>query len=161
MKRYGCLMGTTSLMTTSLKSPTARKLLEDLDAELMGLYPDHPYPPPFGDNEAAGTGSVLIAYNDRRAVGCGAVRQLDDATAELLRMYVLPTARRKGIGAMLLDALEAEAAELGVSRVVLETGDRQPDAIGLYEKHGYNRIGGWIDDPNPHSIFMAKNLATP
>jgi len=87
-----------SLMTTSLKSPTARKLLEDLDAELVGLYPDHPYPPPFGDEEAAGVGSVLIAYADRRAVGCGAIRRLDGTTAELLRMYVLPTSRGKGIG---------------------------------------------------------------
>ena len=41
-----------TLMTTSLSSPTARKLLEDLDAELVSLYPDHPYPPPFGDEEA-------------------------------------------------------------------------------------------------------------
>ena len=95
-------MGTsTSLMTTSLQSPTARKLLEDLDAELVGLYPDHPYPPPFGDEEASGIGSVLIAYRDRRAVGCGAVRRLNGDVAELLRMYVLPSARGKGIGKLL------------------------------------------------------------
>ncbi|MFV2039677.1 MAG: GNAT family N-acetyltransferase, partial [Acidimicrobiales bacterium] len=129
-----------SLMTTSLKSPTARKLMENLDAELMGLYPDHPYPPPFGDDEAAGVGSVLIAYSDRRAVGCGAVRRLDQATAELLRMYVLPNARGKGIGKLLLASLEAEAADMGAARVVLEAGDRQDDAIGLYESSGYARI---------------------
>ena len=151
-------MSTTSLMTTSLESPTARKLLEDLDAELMGLYPDHPYPPPFGDDEAAGTGSILIAYRDRRAIGCGAVRRLDDTTAELLRMYVLPTARGEGIGGLLLATLEAEATGMGVARVVLEAGDRQPDAIGLYTKAGYRRFDGWIADANPHSIFMEKDL---
>lgn len=151
-------MSTTSLMTTSLESPTARKLLEDLDAELMGLYPDHPYPPPFGDDEAAGVGSILIAYRERRAVGCGAVRRLDDDTAELLRMYVLPTARGNGIGKLLLATLEAEAVDMHVSRLVLEAGDRQPDAIALYTSAGYERFSGWIDDPNPHSIFMHKDL---
>lgn len=145
-------------MTTSLSSPTARKLLDSLDAELTGLYPDHPYPPPFGDDEAAGIGSVLIAYRDRRAVGCGAVRQLDDTTAELLRMYVLPTARGEGVGKLLLSALEAEAVELGAARVVLEAGDRQPDALGLYTSSGYSPIEAWISDPNPHSLFMAKDL---
>lgn len=148
-----------SLMTTSLKSPTARKLLEDLDAELMGLYPDHPYPPPFGDEEASGIGAVLIAYNDRRAVGCGAVRHLSEDTAELMRMYVLPSARGKGIGKLLLRSLEDEARDMGVTMVVLEAGDRQHDAIGLYASHGYDRIDGWLDDPNPHSVFMGKRLA--
>ncbi|MGI9642248.1 MAG: GNAT family N-acetyltransferase [Acidimicrobiia bacterium] len=151
-------MGTTSLVTTSLESPTARKLLGDLDAELMGLYPDHPYPPPFGDDEAVGVGSVLIAYDDQRAVGCGAVRRLDDETAELMRMYVLPTARRIGIGKLLLRSLEAEARDLGVTRVVLEAGDRQPDAIAMYEHHGYEAIPTWKDDPNPHSLFLARVL---
>lgn len=152
-------MGTTSLVTTSLESPTARKLLGDLDAELMGLYPDHPYPPPFGDEEAVGVGSVLIAYDDQRAVGCGAVRQLDSTTAELLRMYVLPTARRKGVGSLLLDTLETEASEMGVSKVVLEAGDRQPDAIALYEHRGYQAIPTWKQEPNPHSVFMSRDLS--
>ncbi len=151
-------MSTTSVMTTSLKSPTARKLLEDLDAELMGLYPDHPYPPPFGDEEAEGVGSVLIAYADRRAVGCGAVRRIDDATAEILRMYVLPSARRRGIGSLLLDGLEAEAADMGVTRLVLEAGDRQPDALALYAARGFVRTDAWAEDPNPHSVFMTRAL---
>lgn len=146
-------------MTTSLKSPTARKLMENLDAELMGLYPDHPYPPPFGDDEAAGEGSVLIAYSDRRAVGCGAVRRRDETTAELLRMYVLPSARGQGMGKLLLASLEAEAAEMGATRIVLEAGDLQHDAIGLYESHGYTPIPAWAENPNPHSIFMARSLA--
>lgn len=145
-------------MTTSLSSPTARKLLESLDAELTGLYPDHPYPPPFGDDEAAGIGSILIAYRDRRAVGCGAVRRLDDTTAELLRMYVLPSARGEGVGKTLLSALEAEAGDLGATSVKLEAGDRQPDAIGLYTSHGYGPIEAWSANPNPHSVFMAKDL---
>ena len=152
-------MGTSmSLVTASLGSPTARKLLKNLDAELMGLYPDHPYPPPFGDDEASGIGSVLIVYDGRKATGCGAVRRLDEATAEILRMYVLPAARGRGVGKLLLESLEAAAADIGASEVVLETGDRQPGAIGLYESHGYSPIETWLGDPNPHSIFMARSL---
>jgi putative acetyltransferase len=151
-------MSTTSVMTTSLTSPTARKLLEDLDAELMGLYPDHPYPPPFGDDEASGVGSVLIAYSQRRAVGCGAIRQIDTTTAELLRMYVLPTARRRGIGSLLLDGLETEAVSMGFTRLILEAGDRQPDALALYTARGFQPVDPWLDDPNPHSVFMARDL---
>ncbi len=146
----------TTLMTTSLHSPTARKLMEDLDAELVTLYPDHPYPPPFGDAEAGGIGSVLIAYQDRRPVGCGAVRRLDTDTAELLRMYVLPSARGQGLGKMLLESLEEEARALDVQRIVLEAGDRQRDALGLYRSSGYKPIPAWVGEPNPHSIFMEK-----
>jgi GNAT superfamily N-acetyltransferase len=145
-----------TLMTTSLSSPTARKLLEDLDAELVSLYPDHPYPPPFGDEEASGVGVVLIAYQESRAVGCGAVRQLDKQTAELMRMYVLPSARGRGLGKLLLESLEAEARDLGVVRMVLEAGDRQPDALGLYQSQGYEPIEPWLEDHHPHSIFMEK-----
>ncbi len=149
----------TALMTTSLKSATARKLMEDLDAELVSLYPDHPYPPPFGDDEASGIGVVLIAYRDNKPVGCGAVRRLDQDTVELLRMYVLPSARGTGLGKMLLESMEAEARDLGVSRMVLEAGDRQPDALGLYRSRGYVEIEPWLDDPNPHSVFMEKLVA--
>jgi len=145
-------------MTTSLNSPTARKLLGDLDAELVGLYPDHPYPPPFEDEHADGVGSILIAYSERRAVGCGAIRQIDQNTAELLRMYVLPSARRRGIGSTLLDALEHEAGEMGADRILLEAGDRQPDAIALYQHRGYTPTAGWVAEPNPHSVFMAREL---
>lgn len=154
---YGLTMSTTSLMTTSLTSPTARKLLGDLDAELMGLYPDHPYPPPFGDDEATGIGKVLIAYANRRAVGCGAVRRIDQTRAELLRMYVLPSARRQGIGSLLLGAMEAEASEIGATTMMLEAGDRQPDAIALYESRGYTRTEPWMDEPHPHSVFMQRS----
>lgn len=145
-------------MTTSLRSPTARKLMADLDAELVTLYPDHPYPPPLGDADDGAVGTALIVYQDRRAVGCGAVRLLDDDTAELLRMYVLPDVRGQGLGKLLLAALEDEAEALGVRRMVLEAGDRQPDAVGLYRQSGWVDVEPWVPDPNPHSVFMTKRV---
>jgi GNAT superfamily N-acetyltransferase len=59
---------------------------------------------------------------------------------EVKRMYVLPNNRGKGIATTLLWELEKWALELGYMKCVLETGKRQPEAISLYEKSGYQRI---------------------
>ena len=52
-------------------------------------------------------------------------------------MYVEPASRGLGLGRRLLEALEVEARRLGYVAVVLETGDRQPEALGLYTSAGY------------------------
>jgi putative acetyltransferase len=91
----------------------------------------------------------LVAYDvpddgdddrDELPVGCGALRALDSTHGEIKRMYVIPERRGTGISTRLLAALEGEARGLGWDRVVLETGDRQPDAMRLYEREGYTRI---------------------
>jgi GNAT superfamily N-acetyltransferase len=82
----------------------------------------------------------LVAALDGEAVGCGALRRLDDATGELKRMYVAPAARRLGVGRGLLDELERRARGLGLRRLVLETGLRQHEAMAMYERAGYARI---------------------
>jgi GNAT superfamily N-acetyltransferase len=86
-------------------------------------------------------GAFLVVRDDAgRAVGCGGVCRFDDTRAELKRMYVAPGARGRGLGRRLLEELEAEARRLGYAGVVLETGDRQPAALGLYVSAGYARI---------------------
>jgi GNAT superfamily N-acetyltransferase len=72
-----------------------------------------------------------------RAVACGGVCRFDAARAELKRMYVLPPARGSGLGRDLLELLESEARRLGYTGIVLETGNRQPEALGLYTSAGY------------------------
>jgi GNAT superfamily N-acetyltransferase len=112
---------------------------------------------------AAPGGMFLLAWLDGRAVGCGGVRCRDDMGAgvgELKRMYVAPDARRRRVGRALLDALEGEASRLGYSRLVLETGTKQPDAIALYTSAGYEPIapyGTYRDSPD--SRCFAKPLA--
>ena len=83
---------------------------------------------------------LVIRDEDGRAVGCGGVARFDDARGELKRMYVVPEARGRGLGRELLVALEAEARRLRYQAIVLETGDRQPEALGLYLSAGYERI---------------------
>jgi putative acetyltransferase len=82
----------------------------------------------------------LVAFDGDEAVACGGIRQLDDVHGEVKRMYVLPDRRGSGVAADILHALETWATERGWERLVLETGDRQPDAIRFYEREGYTRI---------------------
>ena len=105
--------------------------------------------------------AILLVYLDGAAVGCGAVRRLDEATAELKRMYVEPSVRGRGIGRALVQALEAEARRLGARRVVLETGTRLAPAIRLYETTGYARIplyGEYVASSDT-SLCFGKSLA--
>jgi putative acetyltransferase len=110
---------------------------------------------------AVGEGAFLVAFLDNVAVGCGAVRQLDKATAELKRMYVDPSVRGQGIGRALVEALEHEARLIGVTRIVLETGTRLAPAMKLYQAMGYARIplfGEYLSSPNT-SLCFGKSLA--
>jgi GNAT superfamily N-acetyltransferase len=85
-------------------------------------------------------GSFLLARIEGRPVGCGGIRRHHDDVAEIKRMYVVPDARRRGVARVLLGALEAQARRLGYRAIVLETGTGQPEAVALYENHGYGRI---------------------
>lgn len=86
---------------------------------------------------------AVVAYENGLPVGCGAIKLFDAGTVEVKRMYVLPEHRRKGIAALLLDALEQRARETGYTRCVLETGKRMPSAIALYERAGYMRMDNY------------------
>ena len=109
-------------------------------------------------------GTFLVAWLEGEAAGCGAVKPLDsDATkGEIKRMYTLPSARRRGISRALLVALEARAAELGYGYLQLETGLAQPEAIGLYESHGWHRITPYGHyKHSPQSVCFAKAIVPP
>jgi GNAT superfamily N-acetyltransferase len=92
---------------------------------------------------AAGLGTFVIARADGRAVGCGALRKLDGESAEVKRMYVAPEVRGNGVAKQILEHLEGVGRELGVHRLVLETGIYQAEAIGLYHGAGYEPVRCW------------------
>jgi GNAT superfamily N-acetyltransferase len=83
---------------------------------------------------------VIVAYEDGKAVGCGAIKEYGQHTMEVKRMYVSPESRKKGIASEILKELEEWAYELSNSKCILETGKRQQEAIGLYKKSGYKLI---------------------
>jgi len=103
----------------------------------------------------------LVAFDDDgRAVGCGGLRTLDETHGEIKRMYVVPERRGTGVSTTILSALEGEVRSRGWTRLVLETGDQQPDAMRLYEREGYTRIPnfGYYAD-SELSICYEKALA--
>lgn len=91
-------------------------------------------------------GVFVVGYLDGVPVACGGWRARDAAPqfavgdAEIKRMYVVPAVRGRGLARALLAELERTAAAAGRRRMVLETGLRQPEAIGLYVSSGYTAI---------------------
>jgi transketolase len=144
-----------------MTSSVARELIAALNAELSIRYREP------GANHfqldptevAEGQGAFLVAYAGDEPVGCGAVRRNDAHTAEIKRMYVAPASRSGGVARRVLAALELEARGLGVHRIVLETGIRNPDALALYTRAGFAEIppfGEYVG--SPLSVCMAKDL---
>jgi GNAT superfamily N-acetyltransferase len=113
---------------------------------------------------AADVSVVLLARDDDdgTAVGCGALRDLGNGTAEIKRMYVVPGARGRGISTAVLAGLEEAARERGWTTLRLETGPRQPEAIGLYTRAGYRPIpafGGYVDAADAEdSLFFERDI---
>jgi GNAT superfamily N-acetyltransferase len=144
-----------------LHSPVAMTLIGALNDELSKRYPEAgaTHFRLDADEVTDGRGAFLIAWTSGRPVGCGAIRRLDAATAEIKRMYVEQPARGTGVGRALLTALEAEARSLAVLRIVLETGERQLEALALYSSAGFARIPRFGEyAPSELSICMAKDL---
>ena len=102
---------------------------------------------------------VVVAYENELAVGCGAFREYEPNVAEIKRMFVRPENRGRGIAGQILAELETWARELNYSECVLETGVKQPEAIRLYQKSGYEKIpsyGQYLNVEN--SVCMKKTL---
>ena len=103
-------------------------------------------------------GAFFVAYDGERPVGCGGWR-VHGEDAELKRMYTAPAVRGKGVARRLLAAIEESAGSAGHKRVILETGSKQPEAVGLYESSGYERIAdfGYYKD-YPNVLSYARTL---
>ena len=150
-----------SIQRSDILSTAARTLIEALNAELSSRYPEEGACHFRLDAEelADGRGAFLIASRAGKPIACGAVRRIEERTGELKRMYVRPEERGRGMGRVILVALEAEARALGISRLVLETGIRQTEALALYKRAGFSRIDPFGEyTTSPLSVCMAKEL---
>ncbi|EAR02054.1 GNAT family N-acetyltransferase [Maribacter sp. HTCC2170] len=83
---------------------------------------------------------VVVLYENQKPLGCGAIKEFDNSTMEVKRMYTIPENRGKGLATKILTELETWALEMSYEGCVLETGKRQPEAIKLYVKNGYMQI---------------------
>jgi putative acetyltransferase len=127
------------------ESPDARRLIGALDEHLAGRYaPEQRFGPNLKPEQlASGQGAFVLARAGQEAVGCGALRRLDPETGEVKRMYVEPRWRGRGVARRILDRLEAAAEDLGIARLVLETGVHQVEAIALYRRTGFTEVACW------------------
>jgi putative acetyltransferase len=119
--------------------PDAVSLRAAQRAEISARYgsPDsEPGPAPSADDMTV----FFVAYDGSEPIGCGGLRQFDPTEAEIKRMFVSAPHRGGGVSTAILTALEDYARGRGWLRLVLETGDRQPEAIRFYEREGYTAI---------------------
>ncbi|MFA6276098.1 MAG: GNAT family N-acetyltransferase [Pedobacter sp.] len=113
-----------------------QKLVAELDADLkIRDGEDHSFYAQF--NKIDAIKYAVVAYENGIAVGCGAIKAHTPGTMEVKRMFVSPTKRGLGIASTILNELEIWAKELQIKKCVLETGNKQPEAIALYLKSGY------------------------
>ncbi|MFG2474195.1 GNAT family N-acetyltransferase [Streptomyces fagopyri] len=126
--------------------PDAVKLNDQVQAEYAERYGDEGDVTPLDASMfKPPLGLYLLAYDERdRPVATGGWRSQDendegytDGDAELKRMYVVPQARGFGLARRILAALEDDARAAGRTRMVLETGAKQPEAVALYTSSGY------------------------
>ena len=106
-------------------------------------------------------GRLLIAYNAGQPAGCVMLRDLGDDVCEMKRMFVPMEFRGLGIGRVLAERVIAEAKQAGYRRMRLDTSRRQNEAIGLYERSGFNRIAPYYvltDDLKDWLIFFEREL---
>jgi GNAT superfamily N-acetyltransferase len=141
------------VLTTDVYEVIASGLIAQLDAEIEKRYPGEPINGVDPEEFRTSGGYFVIGYCDSQAVGCGAFRPCDQTTVEIKRMFVKPEFQRRGIARAILGAVEAEALKRGFSRSILETANRQPEAVALYRSSGYEEIPKY-----GHYIESARSL---
>jgi GNAT superfamily N-acetyltransferase len=138
----------------------AAVLIKELDGHLGPLYPResrHGFTVEQLLREAV---AFFVMREDGMPAGCGGVKLFGTAYGEIKRMYVRPQFRGLGLGKLMLQHLADYARQQGVTVLRLETGILQSEAIGLYERFGFQRIppfGEYKEDPL--SLFFEKRLA--
>lgn len=109
--------------------------------------------------DPADISATLLAIVDGEPVGHAALRRLDGEW-ELKRVVTLASHRGQGISKALIAAIEDAARSEGASRLILQTGDRQPDAVRLYEWLGYQPIPIYSPyEVIPMSLCYARELS--
>jgi GNAT superfamily N-acetyltransferase len=154
------------LCTVTYDHPDAKMLIDSVQKVYVERYGDEDITPVDPSEFTTPRGYFVVGYLNGHPVACGGWRAHDEAApplqagdAEIKRMYVVDTARGQGLARQVLAELERSAKAAGRTRLVLETGTIQPEAIALYQSSGYNRMpnfGTYRD--HPLSLCFGKTL---
>jgi putative acetyltransferase len=106
--------------------------------------------------QAPGSHYWIAEENNMILGGCGIypTPELPEGCCELVKFYLNPAARGKGIGKMLMEKSISSAKEAGYDQVYLESFPELKMAVGLYEREGFIKI----DTPLGNSGHYACNL---
>jgi putative acetyltransferase len=143
------------------EQPEAQALITESDAYMVALYPAESNHLESAQMLKQRNILFLGVYIENQLVACGAVKILRDADiyGEIKRIFVKEEHRGKGLSKAIMRELEAHLIENAVNVARLETGIKQPEALGLYKKIGYiecEPFGSYKHDPL--SVFMEKSL---
>lgn len=146
------------IIETQPNTQDAINLMEELSNSLEFITGDSGENS-FNSNDVSVPRSLfVVAYNeDGEAIGCGAIRPINEAIAEVKRMFAKTKAI--GVGSEIFQHLENEAQKLGYSALWLETRLINKKAVSFYEKRGYHRISNYGKYVNrPEAICFEKNI---
>jgi len=140
-------------------SRDASALIEELDEVLDPLYPSESRHGFSIEKLIQDNVAFFVVREDGKPAGCGGVKLFGTEYGEVKRMYVRPEFRGAGLGRKMLRHLEDYARKKGVAILRLETGIYQSEAIGLYERFGFERIGPFGEyQEDPNSLFFEKKV---
>jgi ribosomal protein S18 acetylase RimI-like enzyme len=151
-------------------SAAARQVLRAYFAEVASRY----YGRPATDEEVAAAmreepsddltppgGLLLVAVQDGAVLGCAGLRLLPGGLGEITRVFVMPGARRRGLGSRLLDELETHARDHQVTTLRLDTRRDLVEARQLYARQGYTEVRPFSHGPYSDHWFQKDLLTAP
>ncbi len=121
---------------------------QDFGTELISL--PGKYSPP--------RGCLLLAWDGDRAVGCVALRSIDENVCEMKRLYVDPDIRAQGLGRRLAERIIQEARVIGYRSMCLDTLPSMTSALHLYYNLGFRPIEPYVFNPIEGAIFLGLDL---
>ncbi len=121
---------------------------QDFEAELALLPGKYANP----------SGRLILAWRGSQAVGCVALRRINDSTCELKRLYVRPEVRALQLGRQLAQRICTEAREAGYQRIFLDTLPTMTAAISLYASIGFMPVEPYVFNPIEGAIFLGMEF---
>jgi putative acetyltransferase len=103
-------------------------------------------------------GRLLLAVDGTHAVGCVALRALEDEVCEMKRLFVRPAYRGQGLGYRLAMQIVNEAPALGYRLMRLDTLDTLDSAMRMYAAMGFQRRTPYYANPLPGVVYWERAL---
>jgi ribosomal protein S18 acetylase RimI-like enzyme len=85
-------------------------------------------------------GTLLGVFDQSRLVGVGGAKKLSDDTGELVRLWLMPSYRNRGLGRRVVEMLLHFAKREGLRSLKLDTSRKCVDAIALFNKVGFQEV---------------------